>query len=198
MSERHDIRAVVVYSFTTYNLLSRFHSVMLPPLVRSLRTQSSDENSHSSSSSDHSGVVTVVTTSTCLTTTSAEVGHHHGDSRNRNQDSSETGNQDSSGTGNQDSSGNGNQDTSTQAGADEISMEYIGMYTTTEILYHRFYRLRNRDWKRCVSREWSVLRAKCILFDARLPGVRTKTLLLYRYRACGGCYSQIKVPDRRQ
>ena len=29
-------------------------------------------------------------------------------------------------------------------------------------LYHRFYRLRNRDWKRCVSREWSVLRAKCI------------------------------------
>ena len=64
--------------------------------------------------------------------------------------------------------------------------------------YHRFYRLRNRDWKRCVSREWSVLRAKCILFDARLPGVRTKTLLLYRYRACGGCYSQIKVPDRRQ
>ena len=63
---------------------------------------------------------------------------------------------------------------------------------------HRFYRLRNRDWKRCVSREWSVLRAKCILFDARLPGVRTKTLLLYRYRACGGCYSQIKVPDRRQ
>ena len=63
---------------------------------------------------------------------------------------------------------------------------------------YRFYRLRNRDWKRCVSREWSVLRAKCILFDARLPGVRTKTLLLYRYRACGGCYSQIKVPDRRQ
>ena len=39
---------------------------------------------------------------------------------------------------------------------------------------------------------------KCILFDARLPGVKTKTLLLYRYRACGGCYSQIKVPDRRQ
>ena len=68
----------------------------------------------------------------------------------------------------------------------------------TGVLNHRFYRLRNRDWKRCVSREWSVLRAKCILFDARLPGVRTKTLLLYRYRACGGCYSQIKVPDRRQ
>ena len=37
-----------------------------------------------------------------------------------------------------------------------------------------------------------------IWFYARLPAERTKTLLFYRYRACGGCYTQIKVPDRRQ
>ena len=44
------------------------------------------------------------------------------------------------------------------AGADEISMEYIGMYTTTEILYHRFYRLRNRDWKLRFARVVRVAR----------------------------------------
>ena len=39
-----------------------------------------------------------------------------------------------------------------------------------------------------------MLRAKCILFGTPgYPGVRTKTLLLYKIRrACGGCYSQIK------